>query len=288
MKTKHHLITAALSLCCTSVVFGQNDFGLWTSLGAEKHINKKLSIDADVEMRWEDNLRQVSRWDFSLGASYKVKKWLKTGTGYSFIHSYNPQEMKVKYKEDDDGNLALDNEGNPRLNGYNVDHAFWRNKHRAWFDATGKADCGRFTFSLRERYLFTHYNEAECLRDKYRTPVQPGYTGETYTCNGQEFISFTPHETDFKARKNRHMLRSRLQVEYNIKGLPLNPYASYEITNDLGNGFAYDKSRVQAGLDWKIKKKHTVSLGYLFQTGPDDDEGEGGLHAIRLSYKIKL
>ena len=279
-----------LLLCGAGTAVAQSDFGIWTGVSAEKAISKKISVEAGVEMRLEDNATQPTRWDFSAGVGYKPWKFLKFGAGYTFIHDRSLEEAKAKYKTDDDDNLILHPiTGQPQLTGYNVDHGFWRNKHRAYFDVTGKVAWGRFTFSLRERYLFTHYNEATCLRDKYRTPVQPGYTGETYTYAGTEFITYSPNdEEDVKAAKNRHLLRSRVQVEYNIKGLPLNPYASYEVTNELGDALRYDKSRVVVGVDWKIRKKHVIGLGYLFQTGPDDDDGRGTLHAVKVDYKIKF
>lgn len=287
MVSRKHLI-AALLLCSTGNAMAQNDFGIWTGIAAEKSINRQFSIDAGVEMRLEDNATQPMRWDFSVGASYKMHKFLKFGVGYSFIHNRNQEEAKAKYREDDDGNVILDPNGQPRLNGYNVDHGFWRNKHRAFADVTGKAKWGRFTFSLRERYIFTHYDEVQCLRDKYRNPLQPGYEGDTYIYNGTEFMEYKSDEVDTKAAKNRHLLRSRLQVEYNIKGKPLTPYASYEITNELNDAMRYDKSRVCVGIDWKIRKTHVIGLGYLFQTGPDEDEGAGKLHAIKIDYTFKF
>ena len=276
MLSKKRILLAALSLLCAGSLMAQNDFGIWTSVSAEKAFNKKFSLDAGAELRLQDNATQPLRWDFGVGASYKVKKFLKLGAGYTFIHGRNLQEDKPWYKND-----------GVTFKGYKVDHGFWRNKHRLYFDITGKASLGRFTFSLRERYLYTHYNEAECLRDKYSTPIQLGYDGKTYIYNGIEFINLE-QTTDQKKAKDRHALRSRLQVEYNIKGLPLNPYASYEVTNDLGDKMRYDKSRVCAGLEWKVKKQHILDLGYIYQSESDNDEGNGDIHAIKVGYTFKF
>ena len=94
--------------------------------------------------------------------------------------------------------------------------------------------------------------------------------------------------TDQKKAKDKHALRSRLQVAYNIKGLPLNPYASYEVTNDLGDKLRYDKSRVCAGIEWKVTKKHILDLGYIYQTESDEDEGNSNIHAIKVGYTFKF
>ena len=276
MLSRKRFLLAALSLLCAGSLMAQNDFGVWTSVSAEKSFGKNFSIDAGVENRLQENATKPLRWDFGLGASYKVRKFLKLGAGYTYIRGRNLQEVKPRYKND-----------GVTIKGYNVDHEFWRNKHRLYFDVTGKVTWGRFTFSLRERYLYTHYNKAECLRDKYKTPIQPGYVGDTTYINGIELMKYE-QTTDQKKAKDKHALRSRLQVEYNIKGLPLNPYASYEVTNDLGNQLRYDKSRVCAGLEWKVTKKHILDFGYLYQTESDNDEGNSNIHAIKVGYTFKF
>ena len=71
-----------------------DDFGLWTSFGAQKDFSKKFSVEAGLDFRAEDKLRSVERWDFSLGATYKPFKFLSLGVGYDFIHQRNLQETK--------------------------------------------------------------------------------------------------------------------------------------------------------------------------------------------------
>ena len=201
MLSRKRFLLAALSVLCATNLLAQDDFGVWTSVSAEKSFGKKFSIDAGVENRLQENATKALRWDFGLGASYKVTKFLKLGAGYTYIRGRNLQEVKPRYKKD-----------GVTVNGYNVDHEFWRNKHRLYFDVTGKVAWGRFTFCLRERYLYTHYNKAECLRDKYRSLLQDGYTGDTYIYNGTEFMEYE-QTTDQKKAKDKHALRSRLQVE---------------------------------------------------------------------------
>ena len=172
-----------------------------------------------------------------------------------------------------------------------MDHGYWRNKHRAVFDLTGKVAAGRFTFSLRERYQFTHYRSTTTLRDKYRDEIPANmidaWTGEKHCMEGRVFSKLKGPDVKEKESKNKHYLRSRLQVEYNIKHSPLTPYASFELSNNLSEGFSLDKKRVSVGTEWKITKKHRLEVGYVFQTGADDDD-EGDLHAISLGYKFKF
>lgn len=287
MASKKILFAAALALCSATSAIAQSDFGVWTEIGVEKSFNKKFSLEASVENRMANNATQPQRWNASIGGSYKPLKWLKLGAGYVFIYNRNFQEVEEKYKENDEGEIVLGKDGKPIIEGYNVDHSYWRPRHRAYFDVQGKVDVGRFSISLRERYLYNYYVEAEALRDKYRNPSQPGYTGNLYPFNGMEFIKYE-QEMDTKKAKSKHSLRTRLQVEYDIKGVPLTPFVSCELTNELSNAMQYDKVRAQAGVEWKINKKHILSGAYLYQNENQEIGPNESLHAIKLGYKFKF
>jgi hypothetical protein len=287
MASKKILFAAALALCSATSAIAQSDFGVWTEIGVEKSFNKKFSLEASVENRMADNATQPQRWNAAIGGSYKPLKWLKLGAGYVFIYNRNFQEAEEKYKENDEGEIVLGKDGKPIIEGYNVDHGYWRPRHRAYFDVQGKVDVGRFSISLRERYLYNYYVETEALRDKYRNPSQPGYSGNLYPFNGMEFMKYE-QETDTKKAKSKHSLRTRLQVEYDIKGVPLTPFVSCELTNELSNAMQYDKVRAQAGVEWKINKKHILSGAYLYQNENQEIGPNESLHAIKLGYKFKF
>lgn len=287
MASKKILFAAALALCSATSAIAQSDFGVWTEIGVEKSFNKKFSLEASVENRMANNATQPQRWNAAIGGSYKPLKWLKLGAGYVFIYNRNFQEAEPKYKENDEGEIVLGKDGKPIIEGYNVDHGYWRPRHRAYFDVQGKVDVGRFSISLRERYLYNYYVETEALRDKYRNPSQLGYSGNLYTFNGMEFMKYE-QEMDTKKAKSKHSLRTRLQVEYDIKGVPLTPFVSCELTNELSNAMQYDKVRAQAGVEWKINKKHILSGAYLYQNENQEFGPNESLHAIKLGYKFKF
>lgn len=274
---KSVIFTAAFLMAAH--LHADDDFGIWSSIAVEKKISKKFSLEAGLDFRAEQNLESVARWDASLSAGYKPWKFLKLGVGYVYIYDRSIQESKVNYN----------NSGN--VNGYNVDHGYWRSKHRAVFEATAKQKWGRFTFSLRERYLFTHYVGADCYRTRFRDEIdasQGGFSGETYPWNGKEYAEMEV-VTDHKKSKNRHYLRSRLKVEYDIRNCPLTPFASYELSNNLAEAMDLDKSRLVVGVDWKINKRHALSVGYLYERGADfdfDDDGQGNTHALDIGYKF--
>lgn len=287
MASKKILFAAALALCSATSAIAQSDFGVWTEIGVEKSFNKKFSLEASVENRMANNATQPQRWNAAIGGSYKPLKWLKLGAGYVFIYNRNFQEAEEKYKENDEGEIVLGKDGNPIIEGYNVDHGYWRPRHRAYFDVQGKVDVGRFSISLRERYLYNYYVETEALRDKYRNPSQPGYSGNLYPFNDMEFMKYE-QEIDTKKAKSKHSLRTRLQVEYDIKGVPLTPFVSCELTNELSNAMQYDKVRAQAGVEWKINKKHILSGAYLYQNENQEIGPNESLHAIKIGYKFKF
>ena len=52
---------------------------------------------------------------------------------------------------------------------------------------------------------------------------------------------------------------------------------------------ALAKTRLTLGTDWKISKKHSVSLAYIYQDGAgDDDSGTNNIHVIEVGYKFSF
>lgn len=264
----------ALLLAASPAAQADDDFGIWAGVEAEKKINRQFSLNAGVNFRAEQKLQSVGRWGVSLGADYKPFKGLKFGAGYTWLYARSPQESKADYKK------------SGAFNGYNVDHGYWRPKHRAFFDVSGKVGIGRFTLGVRERYQFTHHMGVDHVRDRYRGLAPGGYDGPVYEWNGQQFVSFESVERH-KSNKNVHYLRSRFSLEYDIRHCPVDPSVSYEFSNNLSDAMHLDKQRLYVGADWKISKKHVLSFGYIYQNGADDD-GNDDIHVIDIGYKLKF
>lgn len=262
-------------------VLADSEAGLWGSVSASKSIGKKWGIGAEVDYRTTDFVKTSSRVSAGLDADYKITRWLKAGAGYSFLYDHSLTSLKEDYKK------------SGAFNGYNEDAPFWRSKHRAYFDLTGKLKAGRFTLSLRERYQFTHSMPTTCERTRYRGPVLPNMGVDTEGMLEKQGYYFWPDDvttaTIDKEEKNTHMLRSRLAVEYNIRHCPVTPSVSYEIQNILNQSFKAAKQRVTAGIDWKVNKKFYLSFDYIYQHEFQPDENEAGnLHALSIGAKIKL
>lgn len=57
--------------------YGQDkDFNGWTSIGLEKKINKKISIEGEFQLRFNNNARYLNGYYYSADFKYKInKKW---------------------------------------------------------------------------------------------------------------------------------------------------------------------------------------------------------------------
>ena len=182
----------------------------------------------------------------------------------------------------------------------------------------------RWTFTLKETLQYSHYNATDSLdrtrvttvRHKWREAwkaeedvrgMDDPRTGDdllplyyddyAYSINGDGDAIYQPADkpeqavpfSDVDMKKPRQakdllMLRSKLTIEYNVKGLPLNPFASL----DYGRGLNYHSWRWKytVGMDWKVNKTNKITVFYRFQKESDDDEPNG--HLLGLGYKITL
>lgn len=271
------LALAAFALMGTQMALA-DEYGTWLDLAAQKNFNKKLSLSASADLRGGNKNKDLMRASVGVGLDFKPSKWLALGTGYSFIADNNLTEAKEKIDEE-----------TSNLKGYNVDDAYWRNKHRFTADVTGNLTLGRFTLSLRERYQYTKFVATSTTRTEYRTLIAnpDNFADDKYMYNGQYFASKKEKVNDKRA-KDRHYLRSRVGVEYNIHHCAWTPYATYELSNDLGYDLHLDKQRLTVGTEWKVAKQHRLDFAYVFTHGEDDDNDGNNSHVLSIGYKFKF
>lgn len=144
--------------------------------------------------------------------------------------------------------------------------AYWSPRHRFTASLTGSVQWGRLELSLRERYQYTHRKALSV----------PKYDGDDGSRKNDEEVR----------AKDEHLLRSRLQLAWDIRRSPFTPYASVEFYNAPGDGFALDKTRYTLGTEFKLNKRHSFELYYRFQDHADDDESNG--HLIGVGYQFKF
>ena len=271
-------------LLASAAAVAQSDFGVWTSIEASTKLNKQLELSLEAEYRTQDMSTLSERIATGISLSYKNKKIpsLKADVGYSVMSMYGMGETAIKYRTDDDGNFEMDDEGNLIPKHMNVDSPYWYTRHRATASLTGSVKWGRFKFSLRERYQFTHRMRSYCDRERwyYKT-----YKKEFYLDDDPESDDYS-YMTDEKKSKSDHKLRSRLAVSYDIKQCPFEPFAEIEVYNELDNAFAYDKIRYTVGADYKINKEHKLTFYYRYQDYADIDEVSG--HVLGIGYAFEF
>ena len=261
-------------LCSTNAQNVKDDFGIWATFEASKKIGKDFKIGADAEFRTYDFVNNVERAAIGIKVDYKILKWLKANVGYSFMYTHKPEETKMKYDD-----IVTDIDGNEFVN-YNVDHDYWVIRNRVYATISGEYKIGRFEIGLRERLQYTHTCPATVNETKYRYDLGQ----DILSTDDNQWTSTTKPEK--KDAKHNLTLRSRLSVKYDIPNCKISPFASAELYTRLDEWKGYDKLRYRIGASYKINKKNSISLYYLYQDANDDDEPKG--HAVGLEYSIDL
>lgn len=232
-----------------------DDVCAFMSIAVEKKLSKRFDLGLEGEFRSRDNASQFERISLSPSLDYKIMKRLKFTVGGMYI--YNNNAAKNHHRSD--GSLKW------------TRRSYWQPRYRGYVSVTGDVDLGRFNIALRERYQLTYRREYTATRDYFMRDGTFNYT-----------------EDDVRKNKTSQVFRSRLTVSYDIYHSPLEPFVSMEMTNEI-DGFAIDKIRYTGGVDWKVNKKNTVGIEYMYQDmRADDGEDDANSHVIALSYKYKF
>lgn len=226
----------------------EEDSGMQLSAEAAYKINKKWNIGMEAEMRTRSSFRTMDRWSIGIDGTYKLSNFLKIGAGYIFLYDNNIEKINLT----ESGELK------------NWRPSYWGPRHRFNLVATGSLDWKRFTFSLRERWQITY---------------RPEKTVDRYDFIGEEW------EPKIMDTTWKHVLRSRLQIEYNIPKCKFDPYVSAEFYNSM----SLEKIRFIGGVDWKISKKQSLGVFYRYQVVTENDpDPDKNIHIIGAKYKYKF
>ena len=245
-----------------------DDFGIWTSIEVQKKIDKKWSAGFETEFRLQDNAKELDRWTAGVSGVYKPTKWLKFEAGYKFIRYYTLAETKgkvTKYLDDD--------ELEPKNIKIRTSDSYWNSRHRVFLAATLHKKFGSFEVSLREQGQYNFRPETSMSRYGMKYMLNEW---DSEVVDSRKDLS----EIDTVKSKSTFHLRSRLQVEYDKKGLKWKPFASVEMYNG-GDNFGIDKMRYTAGVEYKINKKHSVEVYYRYQHKSSADNGESAFNTVK-------
>ena len=252
---KRLLLAVAVSQLSFGPARAQSDFGLWYELGAEKKLSRQWNIGGEAELRTRNNAKTIDRWSVGLSAEYRIIKGVKASAGYTFLYDNNPEELTFNSSGDP-------NKYTPR---------YWGARHRFNVSLSGSTEWNRFKFSLRERWQYTY---------------RPEVADKKYKFSYDEDDNLSAYTMQPVKGKGKHVLRSRIGINYDIPQWKLDPFVNIEMFNDKDG---IQKMRYQAGIDYKFRKKHTFALTYRFQdVNNDDDDHEVNSHLVGISYTYKF
>lgn len=216
---------------------------LWTTAGLKYDILKNLSAGLEGEYRSRNKFKGIERWSIGLGVDYKIIPYLKLDAGYKFIQHHEAERVTSK------GNIV---------------ESFWQPRQRAYFSLTGIYKVNRFTFSLRERYQYTHH--------KGMYIKKTSGTGK-------------PKEDEYIEGKDKNILRSKIKIDYSIRKTGFTPFLSGEIYNNLTN-FGYVKTRLTIGSEFKINKHNAIEAFYRYIDKKEKEEQGGSVIGIGYQFKF--
>lgn len=285
------VLTAALMLSQT--VYGQEGAGFWASAGVEKKIVKGTDVDIEAEYRLTDNLKTFDRWCAALSLSTRVFRSddksfnVKAAAGYKFIRVLNPETIKYKGDSDDvlngqDLQFYLDGGHD-----FNHTYSYYENRHRLTASLQASYEVSRFKLSLRESYQYTCSDSVKADRRIYRF----GGIVEKYDPETEDFVQVKEPDTDnmvtvWKGGVDKHVLRSRIGVDYNIPHWKFDPFISMEFFNRIDKNWALSKTRLTAGMEFNIAKTHYFQAAYIRQDRNDEDEPAGSVVSIGYKYSF--
>ncbi|HEY5499176.1 MAG TPA: DUF2490 domain-containing protein [Bacteroidales bacterium] len=132
---------------------------------------------------------------------------------------------------------------------------YWELRHRYIAYLTGTYDIGRFNLSLKEKFQQTYRMDVDSTKSD---PI--------------------------------NILRSKFEVSYNIKGIPLTPYTNIELFYSLNepNGKypstteMFSETRSSVGLEYSLLKNLDIEAGYLYcaEKGWDEDVRDINGHKV--------
>ena len=226
-----------------------DDAGLVLGAEATHKIRKGFNVGLDAEFRSRNDFRTADRVSLGADVSYKLLPWLKASAGYTLLIDNNHEEITYQ----DDG-----------VSYNNWRPSYWGLRHRLNVSLTGSYKVHRVEVSLRERWQYTY---------------RPGKVIDNF-----DFDEGSWEDHDVRG-KGKNVLRSRLQLEWDIPKWKFDPFASVEFhtTRQL------DKTRFLVGVDHTIKKAHQFKLYYRYQAvNSHGDDDEPNIHMLGLGYTYKF
>lgn len=218
-----------------------HEAGGWAFLNIKKKVGEGFSLALRGEYRCRDNFKRSDEYLVRLMGEYKACDYLDVGVGYDFCN-------KLKVAEVKDG-LSIDK---------------WTQKnHRGLVEAKGHYSLYRWTFQLRERYVYAYAMDADvAARDDM---------GMYVTCKKDGGWS--------------HVLRHKPGVSYSLwKGI-FKPFVEVELYNRIDKGFDLQQVHLHVGTTIRFDAVNSLKVYYVMQ---DKISEKRFVHTVALEYSISL
>ena len=219
------------------------DFGGRISAEIDKKLSKGLHGFANGEFRFNENFSNFSRYQGTVGVSYKLNNYLKTAASYTFI-----ENKKTKDSTD-----------------------IWKLRHRFTFDITGSYRIGDFKLSLRERFQVTHRTDDV---NKYEDNKNAGVLRSRFMAQYKGLSDWTPYayvdvRNTLNAPKWSYTFDDNKGIFYSS---PEMDNTHIDTTNFQGNKDVYiNRVRLGLGAEWELSKQHSFDFFVLYDFCYDRD-----------------
>lgn len=196
------------------------DIGLWAGVGAEKKINKKFSVNVNVQSRLTDNVSVLKAYLGELGLSYKLNKHWEVSGYYRYIARRKKNADKTGYE----------------YRSYNRFYADLAYDHKLW----------KLKFDYRLRY------QNQFQDDESASENNSSYVRNKFELSYPNKSRFTPYiSTDFfyELGNGFDQMRNKVGVEMAINKhnkLELSGFTDYRLTGKQENRFLI-------GVAYKVK-----------------------------------
>jgi hypothetical protein len=140
------------------------DAALWTDVYIEKRLSKQITIHADQQNRFDNNISQYGYGSLELGGSYRFSKYFRVTTGYAL------SEKKTE-------------------------ELIWKRRHKIFLAGIGRMKLGAFTFAIRDLIQ----NKIEDADDEERSVYNRTKLSAKYEIN-KRLTPYVSHELYFPLR----------------------------------------------------------------------------------------
>jgi hypothetical protein len=100
MRNRHVRPVFAALLTLLAVPSGADaDVQLWTEAGLDKKLGKKLEIDFEQHLRFDQDVSRVAAVMPEVGISYQLQAWLSLGAGYRLAYERRRRgDMEIRHR----------------------------------------------------------------------------------------------------------------------------------------------------------------------------------------------